>query len=350
MAKDIKWVDSHIQISPPKSTKKLTATRFASVLGLNPWSSAFEVWCAVTKTWEKPYEDTKYTLAGKAIEPKQIEYMRHGYMLDNLRTPTDLYGKDYFNKTHGDFFPNEWIFGGMWDSLLVDPDTGKPIAVLEFKTTSRSEDWKDDVPEYYALQAALYAHLLGVEKVIMVCSMLDPADYDHPEEFIPCAQNTFIRPFDLHGRYPTFDNMIQAATAFWKDYVETGISPDYNEKKDAEILTALRTKTVDTASSDLESLLKEAEDLKDEIDTEKAKLKAKTDRLDALTEAFKDMAKQRFQPGDKFVEIPGQKYIWKMTKSTTTKVDDKALKADGLYEKYAIASESYRMTVSKRGE
>ena len=350
MAKNIRWVDSHIEIDPPKSTKKLTATRFASVLGLNPWSSAFEVWCAVTKTWEKPFEDTKYTIAGKTIEPKQIEYMRYGYMLDNLKTPTDLYGKDYFDKTRGDFFPNVEVLGGMWDSLLVDPDNGKPLAVLEFKTTSRSEDWKDDVPEYYALQASLYAHLLGVERVIMICSMLDPADYDDPQSFIPNASNTFIRQFNLHERYPGFDYMVNQAMAWWDMYVKTGISPDFDEKKDAEPLTALRTKTVDTASSDLESLLKEAEDLKDEIDAENAKLKAKTDRLDALTNAFKDMAKQRFQPGDKFVEIPGSRYVWKMTKGTTTKVNDKALKADGLYEKYAVTSESYRMTVSKKGE
>ena len=184
----------------------------------------------------------------------------------------------------------------------------------------------------------------------MVCSMLDPADYDDPQSFIPNASNTFIRQFNLHERYPEFNDMVLQALGWWDYYVKTGISPDFDEKKDAEPLTALRTKTVDTASGDLDSLLKEAEDLKDEIDAEKERLKAKTDRLDALTDAFKDLAKQRFQPGDKFVEIPGQRYVWKMTKGTTTKVDDKALKADGLYNKYVITSESYRMTVAKRGE
>jgi len=64
-----------------------------------------------------------------------------------------------------DFFPKEKVFGGMWDSLLVD-EKGKPQTVLEFKTTKRSEDWAEDVPEYYALQAALYAYLLGVDDLI----------------------------------------------------------------------------------------------------------------------------------------------------------------------------------------
>lgn len=349
--KNIIWKGSHLEVAPPKKPKKLTATRFASVLGLNPWSTPFEVWCAVTRTYEKPYEDTKYTLAGKAIEPKQIEYMRRGYMLDNLVTPTDMFGADYFKKTMGDFFPAYAVVGGMWDSILVDPDDKRTLAVLEFKTTSRSEDWKDDVPEYYALQASLYAHLLGVERVIMVCSLLDPKDYDEPEAFIPNVSNTFIRQFNLHERYPDFTSLVEKALEWWKTYVETGVSPDYDEKKDADILTALRTTKVDASTEEgLAALLQEADELKDEVEAEKLRLKAKTDRLDAITDALKDIAKSRFGPDDKFVELAGGKYLWKMTRSVSTKVDDKALKADGLYDKYATPTETYRMTATRKGE
>ncbi len=53
---DIKWLEGNrIQIAPPKKTKKITGTRFATILGLNPWSTAFEMWCAITKTYEKPF-------------------------------------------------------------------------------------------------------------------------------------------------------------------------------------------------------------------------------------------------------------------------------------------------------
>lgn len=49
---DIKWLEGNrIQITPPKKTKKITGTRFATILGLNPWSTAFEMWCAITKTY-----------------------------------------------------------------------------------------------------------------------------------------------------------------------------------------------------------------------------------------------------------------------------------------------------------
>ena len=139
MSNELKWVDSHIETTPPRKPKKLTGTRFATVLGLNPWASDFEIWCAVTRTYEKPFEDTIYTAAGKVIEPKQADYMKKSYMMDNLRTPTDVYGADYFRTTHGDFFPENQIFGGLWDYLLVD-EKGKPQTVIECKTTKRSED------------------------------------------------------------------------------------------------------------------------------------------------------------------------------------------------------------------
>ena len=108
---DIKWLEGNrIQIAPPKKTKKITGTRFATILGLNPWSTAFEMWCAITKTYEKPFEDTIYTVAGKTIEPKQARYMEQSYGMDIVR-PSDVWGEDYFNKTWGDFFPESKHLG-----------------------------------------------------------------------------------------------------------------------------------------------------------------------------------------------------------------------------------------------
>ena len=75
MPTQVNWVGNHLEITPPSRTKKVTGTRFATILGLNPWSTPFEMWCAITKTYEKPFEDTIYTVAGKTIEPKQADYM-----------------------------------------------------------------------------------------------------------------------------------------------------------------------------------------------------------------------------------------------------------------------------------
>ena len=339
---DIKWVGNHIEVTPPKRCKKITGTRFATVMGLNPWSTPFEIWCAVTKTYEKPFEDTIYTIAGKTIEPKQAEYMKKAYAMTNLVTPTDIYGEDYFKKTWGDFFRDVDIFGGLWDYLLYED--GKPTTVLEMKTTKRSEDWANGVPEYYALQAALYAYLLGVDDVIMVCSFLEAKDYEHPENFVPSASNTIALDFKVSERYPDFSEKIAWVTNWWNAHVTTGVSPEFDEKKDAEILKALRTNNL-TPDTDMDALIAEAETLKAEVDKATAALADKEKRLKEIGEIIKEHAVSQFRDGDKKVEVKGKTYTWTIARSETTTIDKDAMKADGVLDKYQKKSTQFRMTV-----
>lgn len=339
----MEWKDGRIQIVPPKRPKKLTATRFATILGLNPWATPFEIWCKITRTYQKPFEDTIYTIAGKTIEPKQAEYMKNAYFMTNLVTPTDIYGADYFKKTFGDFFPDIKVLGGMWDYLLHDKN-GKPVTVLEMKTSKRVEDWAEDIPEYYALQAALYAYLLGVDDVIMVASFLDPEDYDHPENFVCCPTNTITRPFKVSKRYPEFEKRyVKPALKWWKDHVETGLSPVYDEKRDADILKVLRTNNL-SPETDMAALVKEAEELKAHIDEVQATVAEDEKRYKKLVDMIKQSAISQFREGDKKVSIAGTAYTWEVSRTSTTKIDKEAMKADGVLEKYSTTEDSYRIT------
>lgn len=339
----MEWLEGNkIKVVPPKRPKKLTATRFATVLGLNPWSTPFEVWCEITRTYQKPFEETIYTAAGKTIEPKQAQFMKKSYFMTNIVTPTDIYGEDYFNRTYGDFFKDEPIFGGMWDYLLFD-ENKKPVTVLEMKTTKRAEDWAKDIPEYYALQAALYAYLLGVDDVIMVASFLSDKDYKDPSQFIPSAKNTITVPFKVSERYPEFKKLVKKAEKWWKDHVETGISPAFDEKADAEILKELRTNTLNP-ESDIEALLREGEELKAEIDRLSAPIEPLEKRLKVVTDIIKQHALAQFRDGDKKVSIRGEKYEWNVSRSETSEIDKDGLKADGLLAKYTRAKVSYRIT------
>ena len=340
----MEWLDGNrIQIVPPKRPKKLTATRFATILGLNPWSTPFEVWCAVTRTYEKPFEDTKFTIAGKVIEPKQAEYMKDTYMMNNLVTPTEIWGEDYFRKTYGDFFPEQAVLGGMYDFLLYGKD-GKPTTVLEMKTTGRVEDWKDDIPEYYALQAALYAYLLGVDDVIMVASFLEATDYDDPSKFVCSGDNTITRPFKVSERYPEFEKRyVRPALKWWKDHVESGISPEYDEKKDAEILKVLRTNNL-SPETDMAALVSEAEALKSKLDAHAAEVAEDEKRYKVVTDMLKKLAIAQFRDGDKKVSITGSSYTWEVSRSSTSKIDKDAMKADGVLEKYTTTEDTYRLS------
>lgn len=341
--KDIKWLDGNrIQVDPPKKFKKCTGTRFATILGLNPWSTEFEMWCAITKTYEKPFEDTIYTVAGKTIEPKQAKYMKQYYGMD-IVSPTDVYGENYFQKTWGDFFPESKHLGGMWDYLGKDVD-GNVTTIFEMKTTKRVEDWLSDIPEYYALQAALYAYLYGVDDVVMVASFLDDSDYSDPESYVPSAKNTIAKGFKVSERYPDFAEKVAQVEKWWVNHVDTGISPEYDEVKDKEILEALRKNTL-SPDTDIAELIKEAEEIKKEVDEVSVTISEKEKRLKTINDLIKEHAMSQFREGDKKVEIKGSTYTWTLAKSSSTTIDKDSLKADGLLDKYSKKTESYRLTV-----
>ena len=335
------WIDSHIEVAPPKKPLKITGTRFAAILGSNKWSTPFKCWCEITRTYKEPFVDTIYTAAGKIIEPKQAEYMKKSYAMYNLKTPADIFGENYFKKTFGDFFGDTPILGGMWDYLLYD-ENGKPSAVLEMKTTKRSEDWADDIPEYYALQAALYAYLLGVDDVIMVASFLEPNDYEEPEKFVPSAKNTITVEFKVSERYPNFNIMINTALYWWETHVLTGISPDYDEKLDADFLKALRTNNVNPDTS-IDDLIQEAEGLKTELEAVYASVADKEKRLKTVTDQIKKYLTGAFRPHDIAVERKGGQFVWSVTKHESIEIDKAAIEADGLLDKYSRKKETFRI-------
>ena len=356
--KDIKWLGNSIQVDPIKKNKKITGTHFPTIVGANPFSTPFEVWCRCTRTYEIPFTGNKYTNAGQVIEPKVFDFLKKSMGFgDRLVTPTDVYGANHFQKTWGDFFPDREIFGGSWDALVVD-DEGKPEYVVEIKTVqvdgrsgSLEDRWKDgEAPHYQALQASLYAYLLGIDKVLMVAVALEDkkGDYEHPEQVVPSYANgnVYIDGFKISERYPNFDLYIEQATAWWKTYVINGISPEFDEKKDAEILKALRTNSLNP-ETDMAALVKEAEQLKNEIDEVNSSVAEKEKRLKAINEQIKKYALEKFRDGDTKVSIKGQRYEWVLSKSSTTELDKESLKADGLYEKYIKEKINYRLTTSE---
>lgn len=357
----INWQDCHIEVTPPKKPKKITGTHLPNVLGINPFSSPFETWCRCTRTYEIPFEGNKYTNAGQIIEPKVFDFLRTsmGYG-DRLVTPEDVYGKDHFEKTWGDFYPNKAIFGGMWDALIKD-EQGNIEYVVEIKTVqidgrsgSLEERWKDgQAPDYQALQASLYAYLLGVDKVLMVAVALEDkkGDYEHPEQVVPSFSNSnvYIDEFKVSERYPNFDMHIAYARQWWHDYVLTGISPDFDEKKDAEILKALRTNNVEV-ETDLSDLIESAELLKEEISQIKTTVADKEKLLENMVAQIKDYATKQFREGDTKVSFKGKTFEWVLSRSDSTELDTESLIQDmgeDFLKKYSKPKTSYRLTTSK---
>lgn len=339
----MEFKNNTVVVDPPKKPKKLTATRFATIMGLNAWSTPFSAWCEMTRTYEEPFEDSIYTIAGKVIEPKICDYLRDRYFMD-IKSPTDVYGPDYFKKTWGDFFHDVEALGGMWDFLGDD-------FVVEVKTTKRVEDWRGldgtvEPPIYYKLQASLYAYLLGFDNVVMTCSFLQDKDYANPDAFVPTVDNTVVIEFKLSEAFPTFkESYIDPAMKFWRDHVLTGISPDFDEKKDADILKVLRKNITDPTDKEISKLMAEADRLRASIDKAEARIKDKKDRLKEIEGTVKESMKSQFRDGDKKVEIAGKKYTWTLSKSERKSLDSTKLKKElpDVYTKYTKTSEVYSL-------
>ena len=345
----MKWTGKQITLeSLPKKLKKMTGTRFASCLGLSPWATPFSAWCEITKTYEKPFEDTIYTIAGKTIEPLQADFVKDHLYIPKFIRPSDVWGEDYFKKTYGDFFPNEKLFGGMWDYLSVDEEN-RPNCVFEMKTTKRAEDWANGVPIYYQLQACLYAYLLKVDTVCVVVSFLKDSDYKDPSKFVPTTANTAWFVKSMSRDFPNFEkDYILPAVAWWEAHIKTGISPEYDEEADKDILKALRTDVIDASQSTESELIAEYESLLDQLAELEEKTKPIADRIDALKVALKDIAEQ--DKDNDTLSWEGSRYTITCRRQVKKTVDSAKLKKDGLYDQYAKTSVAYTITTKLNEE
>ena len=170
----------HIVIEPPKRTKKITGHRFPSILELNKYQTPFGAWCEITGLVTLPFEDNKYTIAGKTIEPKQIDYAKQKF--PNILSMEEYYGNSIDDYRYSNFKDLGRIFDGVRDFVSVKND-GKTIAMVgECKTSSKPQDWaNNNVPVDYLCQGMLYSYLDKLDKILYVSSFLQPMDYNNPE-------------------------------------------------------------------------------------------------------------------------------------------------------------------------
>jgi predicted phage-related endonuclease len=341
---------------PPKKVKKITGTRFAAILGLNPWSSPFEVWCDMTGTYKIPFEDSKYTIAGKVIEPKVIAYLDEKYHYGKqskrvLKDPDEYFGKTK-EQMHFDHFPENKVFGGMWDART------KTI-VYELKTTKRVEDWmhgsKLDAPIYYKLQGALYAYLLGLDRFRMVLSVVEEKDYEHPEDFEPTPENTSVIDYRISTEFPQFEQYIETCNEWLENYITTPISPEWtNGRNDTEIVKALTTAHTspkgddDSQTNRITVIMDEIEPLQAEIDATAELIADKEKRLKKLKEQLKPELQKQMKDSDKKIVLDGFDYLFELSKIPASGVDTDQLKADGLYDTYKKSGFTLKLTINRR--
>ena len=263
-----------IIIDPPKQRLGVSGHRFSGVLGLNPYSTPFQMWCECTKLVKKPFEENKYIIAGRYAEPKIIQYVSERF--PNIMSIEEYYGNVFDEYRYNNFKDDKLgnIFSGVIDAVSVKND-GKTIAMIcECKTSGQAQNWANNtIPTEYACQGALYSYLKGLDRVLFACTFLDEMDYAHPENIQVTDKNTILRVvklddliFAVDGEYLNIEGCIQKAISFWNDYVLTGISPEFDEKVDKEYLDIIRATDV-AKDNELTEVCEKAIALARDIDT-----------------------------------------------------------------------------------
>lgn len=226
-----------MQIVSGSRDKFLGGSEMASVLGLNPYESAFDLWLLKTGRARRRFVENKYTEWGKRKEQVIAQHYadRHNVML--IETPKRA-------KTDGDFLagtPDRLILGNTGDTFK-DPITHQILTKrgLEIKTglakhvtkwnpcgaintgyTGPAPVVKDfgsacaNVPLYYWIQCQMYMWLMDFQEWDLAV-LLDSSDY---------------REYRLLYDAEYMERAITRSRDFWHDHIVDGKEPTVDNGK-----------------------------------------------------------------------------------------------------------------------
>ena len=340
----------------PKQRLRITGHRIASVLGLNQYQSEFGAWCEITKLVKLPFEDNKYTIFGKTVEPKLINLIRTKF--PNVMSIEEYYGNNIERYKWNNFVEDSDVFGGIIDAVATKDDLKTLTMIVECKSSSHPEVWSNNqVPLDYLLQGCLYSYLKGLDRVLFVCCFPQDLDYNHPEKFEPNENNTIMVVKKIkdvlipmpNGELITFQQAIEYCEEWWGKYIETGVSPQFDEIKDKEYLDIIRTSQPINDNS-LEDLCDRAKELVEEIETlkESIGLSSKEKELKILEDNIKKSLMDNLQEGE--TKISCKQYS--LNGTVKEKFNEKLFAKENpkIYEKYLEEELSYRLSKKKEEE
>lgn len=359
MAKTWSYSDDNKRIvldEIPKQRLRITGHRIASVLGLNKYQSPFGAWAEITKLVKLPFEDNKYTLAGKAIEPKLIDFVRAKF--PNVMSIEEYYGNNIDKYRWNNFVEDSNIFGGIIDAVATKEDLKTLTMIVECKTSSKPHLWDNNsIPIEYLLQGCEYSYLKGLDRVLFVCAFLQDTDYNHPEKFEPTKENTILVVKKIkdviiempNGSFITFEEAIKYCEEWWKKHIETGISPEFDEKLDKQYLDIIRaSKPINDTS--LEELCESAKELEEEIEELKDKngITSKEKELKIIKDNIKEGLLNSLQEGEMVATCKS----YKLSGSKKMKFNEKefAKNHPKTYDKYCEESITYTLKKIKLEE
>ena len=235
--------------------------------------------------------------------------------------------------------------------MATKEDLKTITAIVECKTSSKPHLWaNNNVPIEYLLQGCEYSYLKGLDRVVFICAFLQEADYNHPEKFVPTEENTILVVKKLkdvriqmpNGEIITFDQAIEYCEKWWEDHIETGISPEFDEKLDKEYLDIIRTSKPINDNS-LEDLCEQAIQLEEQLN--ELKETYNINELEKELKTLQDNIKQGLIDSLQDGETKTSCGSYKLSGSVTKKFNSTQFKKDhpNTYDKYCEETITYRL-------
>ena len=301
---------------------KITGTGMAGLLGKSKWATPFSTTARMLRLFEEDISAKKEVNAGIVLEPKILDYVGA------------LHGDALFEKREGSH--EDWksdfddpIFGGHIDGMMPDG------TVVEVKTTRNPEDWVNGPPEYYWIQASLYAHFLKSDKIIFLVGFTDEKTLSDPESWEPNEKTVAqIEVPIIDG----FDKMMDEAKRIYEDTV---LQDRTAERSDSPIDTRVFNL--------IHSQIWTDEDVQDAI----GELRVNQKMMDGYKELEKEIQDQKdaillYLQSHKMDTVSDSLSTVKLSKYTRRSLDTDALKRDGLYETYSKETTVESIRIGKK--
>lgn len=345
---------------------KVTGTSVAGILGCSPWSTPFQVACALLGLGREDISKKPEVLVGQALESEIIKYAGKTYGQYGLFMSAD----EVYEKREGDhdawesdFVDN--VFAGHVDGIvmreepILDKKSGFPILtedgkprtrgvnyILEVKTSRNYDSWLNGVPEYYYWQVALYNEFIAKQdKAYVLLGMTSEATMKDVNSWV--ANEKTVGMFEMDIDRAEVQEKMEYIRQWYNEYIVKGITPEHDptNPKDVALYDHLVNITQDVG--DIANLI----DQLAEVDGRILEFEAEQKSLYEFRDSLKDRIKE-YQTVHRISEIESTSgdYISQMTERPYTKWNEAQMKKDGIdVDKYKTVTMSKYVSIRKKG-
>jgi len=342
-----KFVVDNGHIVTDKSVKnKVTGTSVAGILRCSPWSTPFQVACALLGLGREDISKKPEVMVGQVLESKIVKYAGETYGQYGLFMGAD----EVYDKREGDHDAwesdfSDTYFAGHVDGIVMSPDGVNYI--LEVKTSKNLDSWAEGVPEYYYWQVALYNEFIAKQdKAYVVLGITSDATMRDVNSWVP-NQNT-VGMFEMDIDRADVQEKMEQIRQWYDEYIVNGITPDHDPTNPKDVALYDHLVNISRDKTDISGLIDQFVN----ADTRIVEYEEKEQTLYEFRENLKAMIRD-YQVTHRLstIDSTSGEYYAQMTVRPNTKWDEAAMIRDGIDpDRYKIKTSTEFVTIKQRTE